>query len=190
MRKAKINLQKIEAQNMKKQKRKKHLLIAAGILVLVACLVLVGIFFYKKHQEKQRVQQLRTHFVNYEACSTDLNALVNYLILMYPDTEKRPEYLLVASGDLVDSSGTPIMMPKKLNDSVKNIAKNGFFSNMFKWRLVAFDGNRIQFDTNDGNYALVYAPDGQPTYLHEADDDFDILVEHIEGHWYHVLRIN
>ena len=190
MRKAKIDLQKIEREKEKKQQLKKWILRGIGIAVLVACLIVVGIFGFRKYQEKRQIEYIRENYVEYSACYEDLNSLVEFFNRRYPDEASRPRRLLVANGDLVDTSGKPISIPQVMKISIKNILDKGFVSENFRWRMITFQVGRIQFDTNDGNYALVYSPEGEPTFLHQEGEDYDILVEHIEGPWYHVMRIN
>ena len=190
MRKAKIDLQKFEREKEKKLQRKKWILRGIGIAVLVACLIVVGIVCFRKYQEKRQIEYIRENYVEYSACYEDLNSLVEFFNRRYPDEVSRPRRLLVANGDLVDTSGRPISIPQVMKISIKNILDKGFVSENFRWRMITFQVGRIQFDTNDGNYALVYSPEGEPTFLHQEGEDYDILVEHIEGPWYHVMRIN
>lgn len=170
--------------------KNEKILVIALVSVLVIAITCVTIVCVHNHNEKKKLEAIRSNYARYDACSEDLNSLVYYLCLLYPDVEKRPDYLMVASDDLYLAGGEKVMMSKELNKSVDTIAKKGFVSGKAQWRLISFNGNRIQFDVSDGNYALVYSPDGEPTYLHSETDDFEILVEHIEGHWYHVARMN
>ncbi len=190
MRKAKIDLHKAEREQQKKQQRKKWILRSILILAIVACLVVAGIFAYRKYEEQKYLEQLRSNFVDYNAFREDLNALAEFLQTTYEDEATRPSFLLVAGSDLVDTTGKPIMLPQKMKSAVKNISQNCFSLTHYRWRMVSFFDDRIQFDSNDGNYALIFSPEGEPTFLHQEGEDYDILVEHIEGPWYHVMRIN
>lgn len=53
--------------------------------------------------------------------------------------------------------------------------------------LIYFSGQCVRFKKEGGCYALVYAPEGKPTYWHSPDDGKTILVKTIGSGWYHVV---
>lgn len=52
--------------------------------------------------------------------------------------------------------------------------------------LIYFSGQCVRFKKEGGSYALVYAPEGKPTYWHSPDDGETVLVKTIGNGWYHV----
>lgn len=160
------------------------------LILLIAIIVVVGagLICFNLAQSRQN-QQLQANYVQFDACSEDLNMLVDFLLAVYPDEESRPAYLVVAAGKgLLEPDFGPLNLPDAVTVHVQNIASRGFVSEQSQWCLITFDGNRIQFETTAGVYALVYSPDGAPTYLHQSSEDFPVLVEEIADHWYHVTR--
>lgn len=129
------------------------------------------------------------YYVEFDDCREELNLLVEYL----EDYRKEaaPTYLSVASdGRLHHFSVGYLPISEQLQQAIQRIQQEGFVCKDGALDIIRFKENRIQFDIPNGVYALVYSPDGRPTYLHKSDETYPILVRRIEGPWYHISRIS
>ena len=168
---------------MKLTKTTKRIILIALVAAVLITILCVGISMLRKQKK------LTEHYVDYDACSHDLNMVVEFLQTKYPDQKDRPAYLRVTGNNgLLNPHSGKVPLPDAVSLHIQNIAEKGFVSEKTEWCMITFDGERIQFETVAGIYALVYSPEGKPTYLHQAEEGYAIRVEHIEGHWYHVTR--
>lgn len=168
---------------MKLSKKARKIILISLSAVIILAILCQGIY--------QIVWQttIRSRYVRYEDCALELNMLAGFLQDKYPDEETRPEYLRVAGEKmLLDPESGYINLPDEVSRSITSIAEKGFVSDKTEWYVIMFIEDRIQFEVTSGAYALVFSPEGEPTYLHSPTEDFHILVEHIEGSWYHITR--
>lgn len=165
-----------------KSKITKIILIILAVAVLIPCCYFGGRVAYAHITARQR-------FVQFEACAEDLHILVDFLEMKYGKPEHRPDFLTVANGRNLYDRRIGYITSADMSYSIRNISEGGFPDEDNYWNLIRFDGTRIQFETVNGDYALVYSPDGEPQYLHSEDENIRILVEHIEGSWYHVSKL-
>ena len=127
--------------------------------------------------------------MEFDDCREELNLLVEYL----EDYRKEaaPTYLSVASGGRLHHFSVGYLpISEQLQHAILTIQQEGFVCKDGALDIIRFKENRIQFDIPNGAYALVYAPDGRPDYLHKPNESFRILVRRIEGDWYHVSQIS
>ena len=79
-------------------------------------------------------------------------------------------------------------LPEEVYDALKIIDKEAFEDKDSHFSNITYDNGRIIFGGEGIAYGLVYSPDGRPTYLNSADEDFDVKVKKIQKDWYHVVR--
>lgn len=138
-----------------------------------------------------RNARIRSLYANYEDFSTELTVLIDFLKIQYPANKNQPTYLRVADGKaLIDPQSGFVRLPDEISQLLTVLHRGCFTNENAKMYVITFHGSRIQFDIENGSYALVYSPDGEPEYLHQQGEDFPILVKHIEGDWYHVSRMS
>ncbi len=77
-------------------------------------------------------------------------------------------------------------MPGDVLAAMKNIRAHGFPDKDSNLDTVSINGNSVRFGIENGHYALVYSPDGKPTWLNSPDEDIKIKVKRIGNGWYHV----
>lgn len=82
-----------------------------------------------------------------------------------------------------------IEMGKDVRDSLDRIADDAFCkesdSDLY---VIVISKDRIAFEIDNGQYALVYSfDDSKPTYISSPDDGQKISVRKIEKYWYHVV---
>lgn len=78
--------------------------------------------------------------------------------------------------------------PEEVYDALKTIDKEAFEHKDSHFDEITYDNGRIIFGGEGIAYGLIYSPNGRPTYLYSADEDFDIKVKKIQKDWYHVVR--
>lgn len=173
----------------KKIRKTRKILIISITAALLITLTSVGIVHIHNRNVRLEQQALRAHYADFNTCRADLEVLVDFLMQVYPEPENRPIYLRVVNGKrLLDPDYGDLNLPDGVSMAVVSIYQKCFHSEKTDWCAITFRGQRIQFDTIGGNYALVYSPGGAPTYLQEEGEGYPILVEQIEGDWYHVTR--
>lgn len=169
---------------MKLSKQTIRILIFLFIAVL---LFSIGTYFVIQIVRNAR---MRTLYAKYDACSEELNLVIDFLQHKYPDHKKQPVYLRVAGGKmLLDPQNGFIDIPDEVSRLLTVLDEKCFVHEAAKLYVITFYGSRIQFDIQNGAYALVYSPEGEPEFLHQANEGFPIKVAHIEGDWYHVSRV-
>ena len=82
-----------------------------------------------------------------------------------------------------------IDMKNDVRDSLDRIANDAFCKNLNSdLYVIVIRKNRIAFEIDTGQYALVYSfDDSKPTYIASPDDGQKISVRKIEKYWYHVV---
>ena len=165
---------------------KKTVMIIA--IVIVAALVIASCTYFGIQIAKR--MRMRALYADYKACSEELNILKDFLLQIYPEDKPQPVYLRVAgSKKLLDPQNGYVNLPDEMSRLIGVLDEKCFTSEHNALYVITFHGSRIQFDSENGGYALVYSPEGSPKYLREEYEDFPIYVEHIEGDWYHVSRL-
>ncbi len=165
------------------KKTKKIILFALIAAVLISAGTFGGIHIAKD-------LKMRSLYADYDTCSEELDMIIEFLQHQYPNEKKQPVYLRVAGGKmLLDPNKGFLNLPDEIGRILRMLDEVCFASEDAKLCMITFHGSRIQFDIENGAYALVYSPDGEPTYLHETNEGFPIKVRHIEGDWYHVSRV-
>lgn len=79
-------------------------------------------------------------------------------------------------------------LPAEVSASLDRIdSKEAFPNKDSDLDLIYFSGQCVRFKKEGGCYALVYSPEGKPTYWHSPNDGKTILVKTIGNGWYHVV---
>lgn len=168
---------------MKLSKKTRKVILLSVISIVILAVLCLGIY------QIAWQATIRSRYVRYDDCTQELNMLADFLQNKYPEEETRPEYLRVAGNKmLLDPDSGYVNIPDEVSRAITAIAEKGFVSEKTEWYVIMFIEERIQFEVTSGAYALVFSPEGEPTYLHSPTEDFPILVEHIEGSWYHITR--
>ena len=94
------------------------------------------------------------------------------------------------NGRLYDPEKGYLDISEALSTAIVKIGRDGFVCKDAVWDVIRFKDGRIQFDIENGAYALIYSLDGKPTYIHKPDEDNRIYVRGIEDRWYHVSKIS
>lgn len=158
------------------------------LIAIVAALVIASCTYFGIQIAKR--MKMRSLYADFHACSEELTIVKDFLLQIYPEDQQQPAYLRVAGGKkLLDPQNGYVKLPDEMSRLISLLNEECFVSENAKMYVITFHGSRIQFDSENGAYALVYAPEGEPTFLHEEYERFPIHVEHIEGDWYHVSRI-
>lgn len=169
---------------MKMTKRTKRIILIA---LVAAITISSGIFCGIQIAKESRIRSL---YAKYDACSEELNLLIEFLQHKYSDEKSRPDFLRIAGGKkLLDPKTGFVNIPDEISRILTVLEEECFVRENVKMNVITFHGSRIQINSENGVYAIVYSPDGVPAYLHEAGEDFPIKIKHIEGYWYHVSRI-
>ena len=159
------------------------------ILIAIVAALVIGscTYFGIQLAKKKRMESL---YANYDACVEELNIFIGFLEQRYPKDKPQPIYLRVAGGKmLLDPQNGYVNLPDEVSRLLTELDQKCFVSKDAPMFAITFHGSRIQFNSENGAYALVYSPEGKPDYLREEYEGFPIYVEHIEGPWYHVSRI-
>ncbi len=151
------------------------------IVFVVLCLLLV---FTSIPVILFRYTEVTRYDVEFNACAEELGFLVQYL------QENHCGYAWLSVDNSRQTLYCPehgyLNIPTQLQNALSVISIRGFVCKDAQWETIRFQDGRIQLDTVNGQYALVFSPDGKPRYLHEQDEARRILVRHIENDWYHV----
>lgn len=165
------------------KKTKTIILIAVIAALLIGAGTYCGILLAKKSNASAL-------YANYEDFSQELTVLVDFLKIQYPADKHQPAYLRVADGKQLLNPGVGfVRIPNEISQVIGVLSRGCFVNENAKLYAISFYGTRIQFDIENGAYALVYSPDGAPDFLHKEGELFPIHVEHIEDDWYHVSRV-
>lgn len=157
------------------------------IVLAVALAVSSCVYFGIQMARNRRVQAL---YANYEACSFELEVMVTFLEQKFSDEENQPPFLRVVGGKkLFNPQSGFVNIPDEISQTITVLDQECFVSEDAKLHAITFYGKRIQFNSQNGAYALVYSPEGEPDFLREPTENFRIKVKHIEGDWYHVARV-
>lgn len=159
------------------------------IIVALAAVLVIGACTFFGIRMTQDAKS-RSHYANYDDFSKELTVLVEFLQIQYPEHKHQPTYLRVADGkELLEPNVGFVRIPEEIRQILTVLSRGCFTSEKAKLFAISFHGSRIQFDTENGAYALVYSPEGKPEYLHSEGENIAIRVERINENWYHVTRV-
>ena len=127
---------------------------------------------------------------NYTSYADNFNAVAKYIQSQYPD--ETDKYLVISySADygrrLYDpDTSTDIQLPSNVQSSLNTICYDAFPNPNGHPDVIRVHGNRISFCIPNGQYALVFSPDGKPTWVNSPEENCNVKVKSIGGDWYHV----
>ena len=152
-------------------------------VLCIAYLLTIGLFLWistwDNSADFHKYRQAFTTVKDYVASSYEGNEVV--LSISGPLEGTKGIY------DLHDFKKGYLNCPENVAKALETIGHHAFPQGA-GFETISVDGNRIDFNIMNDSYALVYSPDGPPTYLHRPDEAFGILWLPLGSGWYHVAR--
>lgn len=162
------------------------LLILITLVIVIACIQIGKLWLF-------RYSSFWMYTANYEEYAVDFNVVKNYIEVEFPSESKK--CLLVSYNDSVGrgiglfdiDTDTFLQLPSDVRSSLEKICDNGFSHKDAKFDTIRIHEGRISFCIENGQYALVYSPRQQPSWVNLPSEDDAVKVKSIGNGWYHIV---
>lgn len=161
--------------------------ILCSILLCLLCALLVVTLIYHIHCYLSVYKYMIEDFSNYKG---DFAALAdfcrNYAAQNPPPADGASWFY--CERDSLSYNGQPIELPDETLNCLRRVA-GAFPHKDAQLDVIRCTGDAVYFVTHNGQYAVVYSPNGKPTSVSGLPADDVFIVKASDG-WYHVARNN
>lgn len=167
--------------------KKRIFLVAIGVIATVMLVLMLSVILFYA-----RINYVLTWkaMADYEICSEEFIVVKDYVLEQYPNAVNKG--LEVTTGPaLYDyERGAYLDCPQEVVEALDKIDEYAFTDKDGKFETIRINGTRVSFCIANGNYALVYSPDENPSWINVSTEDKSVVVKKIGNGWYHVAEDN
>ena len=164
---------------------KKTIIWISVILIVVICIQL-GILL------KVNNNHIWKHSANFKEYADDFTMVKDYVEEQFGDEDyKRLSVSINEKKEIrLYDAGTNeyLQLPTDILSSLELIRKHGFPDKDSNFDTLKIQGDRISFCIENGQYALVFSPNGRPSWVNTPTEDSAVRVRSIGDGWYHVRK--